>query len=213
MKTLLAIQSSGRRARSVTRHLSDRFADTWREQDPDASVVIRDLGLFSPTPVNEPWIDAAFGELNTPAPALAESEELIEEFAAADAIVLGVPMYNFGLPAQAKAYFDQVTRIGRTFGYDPEAESPYQPLLPAKPCVVITSVGDPDLYPGGAMYHLNCLEPHLNILWEFIGVRELGFVRADEGLLGDPGRLAHMEGEVAAAARRAWNGRGAGNRR
>lgn len=204
MKTLLAIHSSGRSTRSVTRHLSEHFVATWRGQDSDANVVVRDIGLSSPSPVNETWIKAAFGELKGPAEELAESEELIEEIITADAIVLGVPMYNFGLPAQAKAYFDQVTRVGRTFDYDPEAAAPFRPLLSSKPCTVITSVSDPDLYPGGTQFHLNCLEPHLDTLWRFIGIRDLDLIRAEEGLLEDTPGLARAEAEVDRAAERAW---------
>jgi FMN-dependent NADH-azoreductase len=204
MRNLLAIHASGRRSRSVTRHLATRFADTWRTQHPDASVVVRDVGVSSPSPVDERWIEAAFDDSREPKEALGESEALIEELVAADAIVLAVPMYNLGLPAQAKAYFDQVIRIGRTFVIGSGADFPYRSLLSPKPCTIITSVSDPALYPDGALAHLNFLEPHLSRLWGFVGVRNLLYVRAEEALLQDPQRLARLEAVIDDAARRAW---------
>jgi len=145
---------------------------------------------------------AAFDESGSQASDLTESETLIQEIAAADAIVLGVPMYNFGFPAQLKAYFDQVVRIGRTFAYDPHAAEPYRGLLSSRPCTIITSVSEPALYPNGAMAHLNFLEPHLNTLWSFIGISDIRYVRAEEGLLRDAERCARCEGAVDEAARR-----------
>lgn len=203
MKTLLVINSSGRVARSVTRRLTARFAETWRGVNPDSAIVIRDVGLSPPSPVSERWITAAFDDSGTRTDDLRESEALIQEIISADAVVMGVPMYNFGIPAQLKAYFDQVIRIGRTFAYDPQADAPYKPLLTSKPCIVITSVSDAALYPGGAFAHLNFSDPHLNMLWAFIGITKLSYVRAEEGLLRNLGALAQVEAEVDRAAQMA----------
>ena len=109
---------------------------------------------------------------------MALSETLIEELIEADAIVLGVPMYNFGMPAQLKAYFDEIVRVGRTFAFDADASEPYRPLLSSKPVVVIVSVGDGSLLPGGTLAHLNFLEPHLEAILAFIGLTDITFVRA-----------------------------------
>lgn len=125
--------------------------------------------------------------------ALEESETLIQEVVSADAIVLGVPMYNFGIPAQLKAYFDQIVRIGRTFAYDPEAADPYKPLLASRPCVAITAVSDAALYPGGALAHANFVEQHLKTLWTFIGINELTFVRLVEENLRTEESLAELD--------------------
>ncbi|HEX5793108.1 MAG TPA: NAD(P)H-dependent oxidoreductase, partial [Rheinheimera sp.] len=109
--------------------------------------------------------------------ALAESETLLAEIEAADAVVLGAPMYNFGLPSQLKAYFDQIIRVNRSFRFDPTAEVPYQPLLSDKPVTIIVSVGDGDLLPGGPQFKLNFLEPHLLTMLGFIGLHNVEFVR------------------------------------
>ena len=70
------------------------------------------------------------------------SEALIEEIFRASAIVVGAPMYNFGMPAQLKAYVDQIIRVGRTFAFnDPESANPYQGLVPSRPVVIVTSKG------------------------------------------------------------------------
>lgn len=201
MKTLLAIHSSGRTTRSVTRGHVARFVQRWRGSAPDFTLVQRDVGVAPPPSVSEPWIAAAFDWPRSRLDgALRYSETLVEEIESADAIVLGVPMYNFGMPAQLKAYFDQVIRIDRTFSFHPGTEQPYRPLLAPKPCVVIMSLSDEALYPGGALAHLNFVESHLRTLWAFIGIREIEFVRVLD--TDDRTRTARSLAEVDAAADR-----------
>ncbi len=182
MKTLLVVNSSGRVTRSITRQLTDRFANGWKSRRSGTETISRDVGLNPPPPVNESWIAAAFEapEKRTPAmrEALALSDVLINEIIAADTIVLGVPMYNFGMPAALKAYVDQVVRIGRAFDFDASAAEPYSPLLPSKPVVAILSAGDGALHIGGELAHLNFLEPHLQTILGFIGLTDVTFVRA-----------------------------------
>jgi FMN-dependent NADH-azoreductase len=182
MNSLLVINSSGRFTRSITRRLTARFVAGWKSRNPRTKVMTRDVGLNPPPPVNEAWIAAAFAEdpdhAASASTSLALSETLIAEVITAEAIVLGVPMYNFGLPAQLKAYFDQIVRVGRTFAFDAEATEPYRPLLSSRPVVAITSVGDGALLPGGALAHLNFLEPHLETILAFIGLTDITFVRA-----------------------------------
>ncbi len=182
MKTLLVIDSSGRRTRSITRHLTARFAAGWSALYPSAEILSRDVGLTPPPPVNEKWIAAAFSDpaahTKEMAEALALSETFIDEITQAQAIVIGAPVYNFGLPAQLKAYIDQIVRAGRTFAFDPtDAASPYRPLLTPKPVVIITAAGDGSMHPGGAMAHLNFLEPHLATVLGFIGLSDPMFIR------------------------------------
>jgi FMN-dependent NADH-azoreductase len=181
MKTLLIVDSSGRVTRSNTRQLTRRFAEAWREHAPEGNILVRDVGLTPPSTVNEAWIAAAFtDETSRTAPmheALRESETLIAELEAADAVVFGAPIYNFGLPAQLKAYFDQVVRVHRTFAFSAGAENPYTPLLRSKPVVVIESAGDGSLYPGGHLAHLNFLEPQITTMLGFVGLTDVTFVR------------------------------------
>ncbi|MBM7094046.1 NAD(P)H-dependent oxidoreductase, partial [Streptomyces sp. S12] len=141
MTRLLHIDSSARSGGSDTqahgshsRRLSARFVRRWRELRPDDEVTVRDVGLHPPAPVTGGWIHAAF----TPPErreawmrdALAESDALVDELLAAVVVVAGVPMYNFGMPAQFKAWIDNIVRVGRTFGFDRAREGePYWPML------------------------------------------------------------------------------------
>ena len=152
METLLLINSSARSARSVTRQLTARFAATWASHHPEGAIISRDVGLNPPSFINETWISDAFAEPNGQPSSLATSEALIDELFRASAVVIGAPMYNFGMPAQLKAYVDQVVRVGRTFAFaSGNAEWPYQPLIPAKPLTIITSAGAAGYEPGGPL--------------------------------------------------------------
>lgn len=178
MKTLLVIDSSARTNRSTTRALTGRFARAWKTRFGDSSVTHRDLGLTPPRPVDDEWIAAAFGKKEENAPAaLAESETFIGELFRADVIVIGAPMYNFGMPSSLKAYFDQIVRVGRTFDFTDSATEPYLPLIPSKPVVAITSKGSGEYEPGGAMESLNFLEPHLATVLGFIGLGDITYAK------------------------------------
>ena len=129
MTTLLHIDASARSGRSGTdphgshsRRLTDRFVRQWLAAQPDSEVVYRDVGQQPPAPVSAEWIHAAFTPEAQREPwmheALRQSDELVDELMRADVIVAGVPMYNFGPPAQFKAYIDNIVRVGRTFGFD-----------------------------------------------------------------------------------------------
>jgi FMN-dependent NADH-azoreductase len=188
MKTLLVINSSGRVTRSITRRLTRRFSDRWSSH-PEHRVVERDLTASAPSVVNEAWITAAFRDPaeHTAADreALRQSDALIDELIAADAVIFGVPLYNFGMPAQLKAYIDQLVRVGRTFALDPTAAIPYWGLLSPKPVVVVTSAGDGALLKGGELEHLNFLEPHLTHVLSFIGLGDPTWIRVGYEEFGD----------------------------
>lgn len=176
--TLLVLNSSARVTRSITRRLTGRFVERWQARFPGGEVIDRDLGVSPPRAIDEAWIAAAFGPpAEGPSP-LAESEELIGELFRADAIVIGAPMYNFGMPAALKAYLDQIVRVGRTFDFTGEPENPYLPLIPAKPVVAVISTGAGGFEAGGPMESLNFLEPHLAAVLGFVGLTGVNFVRA-----------------------------------
>jgi len=173
MKTLLVVHTSGRVTRSITRRLTQQFIARWKATDGNR-VIERDV-TADPLPfVNEAWIAGAFSEPATHSPALREalavSDTLIDELLSADAIVIGAPLYNFGMPAQLKASIDQIVRAGRTFTFQQNEIPPYLPLVKPKPVAVITSAGDATLLSTGALGHLNHLEPHLNGVLQFIGL-------------------------------------------
>lgn len=184
MTTLLMIHSSGRITRSITRRLAGRFVNAWSAAHPEGAVIHRDVGLHPPTPVNEAWIAAAFADPARRTPsmrdALRESDTLLDEVERADIIAIGAPLYNFGMPAQLKAWFDQIIRVGRTFAMTGDASEPYRPLLTPKPVVVLVSAGDAAMLPGGSGYPLATLEPHLQTLLTFNGLTDITFIRVGD---------------------------------
>jgi FMN-dependent NADH-azoreductase len=185
MTTLLHIDSSARAGLSGrdahgshSRRLTARFVDRWRAARPADPVIYRDVGAIPP--VTGEWIQAAF----TPperreawmAQTLAESDGLVDELLAADIIVLGAPMYNFGPPAPLKAWIDNIVRVGRTFGFDRAREGePYWPMLDAmgKTLVILSSRGDHGYAPGGRLAHVNHLEAALRIPLGYLGVTDV----------------------------------------
>lgn len=179
MKNLLVINSRGRVTRSITRRLTSRIKSEWLTRIQGGHVTERDVGTQPPPPVDEAWIAAAYAgpEPGTVPSVLQESERLIAEVAAADVIVVGAPIYNFGMPATLKAWFDQVVRIGKTFQYEPASEPAYRPLLEDKSTIIVVSAGDGAMHPGGTLWPMNHLEPHLRTLLGFIGIADLHFVR------------------------------------
>src|SRR5438128_1037809 len=121
MKTLLQIRSSIFSEGGQSSLLAERFVANWRGRNPGGQVLVRDLALH---PV--PHLDAArFGaflakpDARTPEQqaVAAYSDALIDELKQADVVVLGLPMYNFGIPSTLKAYFDHIARGGVTFSY------------------------------------------------------------------------------------------------
>jgi FMN-dependent NADH-azoreductase len=137
---LLHIDSSVQGERSVSRRLTARAADAWRAAHPGGSVTYRDLGSH---PV--PHFDAATalarmvpGDQRTAAQAAswALTEELVGEIAEADTILLGLPLYNFGVPSSVKAWVDHLIAPGLAF--DPATRAP---LLGGREFIVLTSRG------------------------------------------------------------------------
>lgn len=205
-RTLLRIDSSPRvNDRSLARRLTARFEEVWRTHNPTGRVVQRDLRRQLPPHVDQAWIEAAFvaDARRTPAmrQALAASDALVDEFLAADEYLLGVPMYNFGLPSSLKAWVDNVVRVGRTFAFVPDdpAGQFYRPLVPpGRRATVIVTSGDAGYEPGGPIWHMNHLEPHLRTIFEFVGVTDLRFVYAGNDEFGGD----RLERSLEAAARR-----------
>ncbi|WP_309395829.1 FMN-dependent NADH-azoreductase [Cerasicoccus maritimus] len=197
METLLVIQSSGRHTRSITRRLTGRFIEQWRAAHPQGVVVERDVTDNPPPVVNESWIAGAYcaPEERTGAmrEALAVSDEVVSEVQRADTIVIGAPIYNFGLPAQLKAWVDQLVRVGATFRIDPTQQPAYQPLLVAKPVKVIVSAGDAALHPGGELWAMNHLEPYLQTVLGFVGLTDVEFLRVGNAEFRDDAMRASIE--------------------
>ncbi len=177
MITILRIDVSARKERSLTRELSRRFIDEWLKQRPSDKIVQRDIGLNPPPAVSEDWIAAAFTpeEERTKAQqaTLQLSDTLIDEVEGADIILLGVPMYNYGMPSALKAWIDQVIRVNKTFTFDlARGDEPLEPILSGKHLVILSSRGEFGFEPGGVREHRNHLDPHIRTCSKYLGIVE-----------------------------------------
>jgi FMN-dependent NADH-azoreductase len=184
MLRLLQIDSSARTGLSGeqphgshTRRLSARFVRRWLALRPRDAVIHRDVAACPPRPVTGEWVHAAF---TPPArrvawmhAALAESDALVDELASADLIVIGAPMYNFGMPSTLKAWIDNIVRVGRTFGFDRgRAGEPYWPLLAdqRKRVVLLGARGDYGYGPGERLAASNHVEAGVMTPLRYIGI-------------------------------------------
>jgi FMN-dependent NADH-azoreductase len=187
MTTLLHIDASARPGRSGidphgshTRRLSARFVERWHALRPQDRIDYLDVGREPPAHVTGPWIHAAFTAPAAREPwmheALTESDRLVDQLIAADLIVVGLPMYNFSVPAQFKAWIDNVVRVGRTFGFDRSRGAvPYWPMLAGagKRLVLLGARGDHGYDAGGRIAHLNHTEASVRSVFGYIGITEV----------------------------------------
>ena len=215
MTTILHIDSSARPGRSDaqahgshTRRLTARFLERYRQLDSGIEVIYRDVGAAPPSPVTGDWVHAAFtppaARLPWMADALAQSDALVDELLRADIIVAGVPMYNFGPPAQFKAWLDNIVRVGRTFGFDrTRAGEPYWPLLAdaGKQLVILSSRGDFGYGPGQRLESINHVESSVRSVFRYLGVTESYGAAIEFDEFGDD-RLARSIDEAERASER-----------
>ena len=174
---ILQLNSSARREGSHSTKLADRIVGRLRDADPAATLTVRDLAL-TPHPVLD---EAALGALFTPAEQrtpeqaarVALDDALIAELVAADVLVMGVPMYNFGIPAQLKNWIDAIARAGVTFRYT--ASGPEGLLRGKRAFVALARGGRYRNTPADTQV------PYLRTLLGFVGITDVEFVYA-EGL-------------------------------
>jgi FMN-dependent NADH-azoreductase len=186
--------------------MSARFIARWKSVRPADTIIYRDVGRRPPSPVSGEWIQAAFTKPEQRLPwmkqVLAESDELVDELMRADVIVAGVPMYNFGPPAQFKAYIDNIVRVGRTFGFDrSRSGDPYWPLLnrDGKRLIILSSRGDYGYGEGERLQHSNHVEASVRTAFNYIGVPTVASIAAEYDEFGDErlqASLARAEAEV-----------------
>lgn len=162
---LLHLDSSVLADHSVTRQLTGAIVARWQAQVQDLVVVSRDLDRAPVAHLSGSAL-AGTDELER-----ARGEALLQQFLEADAIVLGAPMYNFGIPSSLKAWIDRIAVNGRTFRYT--ADGP-EGLAGDKRVIVATAAGG--LHGGQPS---DFVEPYLRQVFGFIGVTDLTFVRAD----------------------------------
>lgn len=164
---LLHIDSSSLGSHSVSRGLTASIVAELVREQPGLDVTYRDLAA-QPLPHWSPVADAAD-------PAAILGSAVLEEFLAADVIVIGAPMYNFSIPSALKAWIDRVAVAGKTFRYT--AEGP-EGMAKGKRVIIASSRGG--FYgTGTAGQPLDFQEPYLRAVLGFLGITDIEFVRAE----------------------------------
>jgi FMN-dependent NADH-azoreductase len=188
-KTLLQLSSSLNSAGGHSTRLADGFVASWQAANPGADVIVRDLAA-DPVPHLTAERFGAFlaqaedrsAEQKT---VVAFSDRLIDELKNADVIVLGLPMYNFGVPSTLKAYFDHVARAGVTFKY---TEAGPVGLLTGKKAYVLAARGG--IYAGTPK---DTQTQYVRDFLGFLGIADVEFVYAEGLAMGDATREAALE--------------------
>jgi len=178
MKNILLIQSSPRGGESFSHQVAQAVVNDLKARHPEAKIVLRDLAANPPPHVGLPFITGMYAppEHRTPeqAEAIALSDALIDEFFAADTIVIGVPMHNFTLPSTLKAWIDHVARAGRTFNFG--ANGP-EGLLKGKRVILVLARGG--VYSSGPTKPLDYQEPYLRAVLGFLGITDVSAVHIE----------------------------------
>ncbi len=181
MKTLLQIQTSMFAGGGQSSRLAQEFVAEWRKSNRNGRVVVRDIGAEPIPHLTAERFQSflAAPEARTPEQhAVAGfSDTLIDELRQADVIVLGLPMYNFGVPSTLKAYFDHVARSGQTFSY---TEKGPKGLLTGKKAYVFAARGG--VYAGTP---LDTQTAYVRDFLRFIGVDDVEFIYAEGLAMGD----------------------------
>jgi FMN-dependent NADH-azoreductase len=181
MTKALIINSAATGDASVSARLTSEFAARLKHRDPNAIITTRDVGAEPLPHLTSDTVGAIRGAANTEAErqTLALSDALIAEVKDADLLVIGAPMYNFGISSTLKAWFDHVLRAGVTFRYT--AEGP-EGLVKGKRAIVVESRAG--FYSAGPGTASDNQEPHLRTMLAFMGITDVTFIRAEKLAFG-----------------------------
>jgi len=198
---ILQINSSARREGSHSTRLAARLVERLLAAHPAATLTVRDL-TATPHPVLD---ESALSALFTPesqrtaeqVERVALDDALIAEIQAADVVVIGVPMYNFGVPVQLKNWIDAIARAGTTFRYT--ASGPEGLLKGKKVYVALARGGRYRNTPADTQV------PYLSTVFTFLGMTDVRYVYAEGLSMGADAeregiRIAHQEIDEAVAA-------------
>ncbi|MBB3228600.1 FMN-dependent NADH-azoreductase [Luteibacter sp. Sphag1AF] len=181
---LLHIDSSALGAHSVSRGLTAAVVAEFKAAHPQIDVTYRDLAA---APLTH-WAPVADAEH----PAARESTAVLEEFLAADVIVVGAPMYNFGIPSNLKAWIDRVAVAGKTFRYTANGA---EGLAGGKRVIIVSSRGG--IYSAGSQgASVDFQEPYLRAVLGFLGITDIEFVRAEGVNLGAELKESAVQGAL-----------------
>jgi FMN-dependent NADH-azoreductase len=174
---LLHIDSSVLGPHSVSRQVSAAIVDRLHQATPNLDISYRDLTLTPLAHLSGSHLAAGQGAMPEAAlqPDIAAGQAVLEEFLAADIVVLGAPMYNFTIPSQLKAWIDRILVAGKTFKYGAQG---VEGLAGNKRVIVAISRGG--FYGAGTPAAVGeHLETYLRWVFGFIGVTKIEFISAD----------------------------------
>jgi FMN-dependent NADH-azoreductase len=188
MTTLLQINASINHHNGQSSQLAKRFVAAFHKRHPEARILVRNVAAAEAVPHLDAERFSAFitkPEERSAAQhtVVAYSDELINELKQADVIVLGLPMYNFGVPSQLKAYFDHIARAGVTFTY---TDTGPVGLLTGKKAYVFAARGG--IYAGSP---LDTQTSYVRDFLRFVGISDVEFVYA-EGLASPQSKEAGL---------------------
>ncbi|AZC50642.1 MULTISPECIES: FMN-dependent NADH-azoreductase [Pseudomonas] len=179
---LLHIDSSILGDNSASRQLSESVVKAWKNADASVEVTYRDLATDAISHFSSATLVAAGTPAEVRNAAQQHEAELsastLAEFQAADAVVIAAPMYNFTIPTQLKAWIDRIAVAGQTFRY---TEAGPEGLCGGKKVVVVSTAGG--LHAGQATGVAH--EDYLKVLFGFLGITDIEFVRAHGLAYGD----------------------------
>ncbi|MBO6854932.1 MAG: NAD(P)H-dependent oxidoreductase [Marivivens sp.] len=188
-KHILRLDASVRSSNSVSRDLTDQIVSRFT----DAEVTVRDLAGGLPL-IDEAWVGANFtapdDRTEAQKEALRLSDELIAELKAADTLVIGLPIYNFGVPANLKAWIDLVARAGVTFRY---TENGPEGLLNGKRAIIAFASGGTET--GSS---IDFASGYLRHILSFIGITDVEFVSADRMAVDAETAMKNAKEQIAA---------------
>ena len=176
---LLHIDSSVLGENSASRNLTAAIVARLRAENPGVEVIRRDLAAKS-LPHFTPVLEEGH-------PCVARNGEILDEFMAADVVVIGAPMYNFTIPTQLKAWIDRILTAGRTFRYTGNGP---EGLAGGKRVIVASALGG--IYSEGPAAAVDFQETYLRHVFGFIGIHDVEFVRAEGLNLGAEQRQAAL---------------------
>ncbi len=188
--TILRVDASMRREGSITRTLTDAVIAKLN-RNGDHTVLTRDLADGMPF-FTEPWIAANFTDASERTSeqraVLAQSDALVAELQEADTVVIGVPIYNFGVPAALKAWIDMITRARLTFRY---TETGPEGLLKNKKAILVVASGGTQV---GS--EIDFAVPYMKLILAFVGITDVEVIHADEADTKGKSRIENAEAEI-----------------
>ncbi|MGI4866465.1 MAG: FMN-dependent NADH-azoreductase [Janthinobacterium lividum] len=177
---ILHIISSPRKGASASIQLGNGIVEKLQAANPGSTVLVHDLATHPFPHLEEAKLQSFFtpAESRTPEQAAAakHSDDAIAEVQAADVIVIGAPLYNFGIPSTLKAWVDHIARAGITFKY---VDGAPQGLITGKKVYVAMASGG--IYSEGPSAGYDFVAPYLKAVLGFLGMTDVTVVRA-EGL-------------------------------